>query len=129
MYAEILELVISSLEAEADSIDGYTIVDGIILNNYTRDEVLDIRHSSIDEVLKFLASVKQHTKFDYVKECLDSLGELVKAENLQIEFCQQLSDKDAEDAYSAFYHGHLAEPLLDREGMSNLRQMLTESCS
>ena len=129
MYAEILELVISSLEAEADSIDGYTIVDGIILNNYTRDEVLDIRHSSIDEVLNFLASVKQHTKFDYVKECLDSLGELVKAENLQIEFCQQLSDKDAEDAYSAFYHRYLAEPLLDREGMSNLRQMLTESCS
>ena len=127
MYAEILELVISSLESEADSIDGYTIVDGIILNNYTRDEVLDIRHSSIDEVLNFLASVKQHTKFDYVKECLDSLGELVKAENLQIEFCQQLSDKDAEDAYSAFYHGHLAEPL--SEGMSNLRQMLTESCS
>ena len=133
MYAEILELVISSLEAESDSIDGYTITDGVILNNYTKKEELDIRHSSITEVLNFLTSVKQRTKFDYVKECLTELGELVRQSNLQIEFRQQLSEKDVEDAYSAFYHKQLtAEPLLkhsDMEGMSNLRQMLSSSCS
>ena len=133
MYAEILELVISSLEAESDSIDGYTIVNGVILNNYTKEEVLDVRHSSIAKVLEFLSSVKQRTKFDYVKECLEELSELVRASNLQIKFRQQLSEKDVEDAYSAFYHKQLtAEPLLkhsDMEGMSNLRQMLSSSCS
>lgn len=122
--------MISSLEAESDGIDGYTIVDGVILNNYTRKEELDIRHSSIHEVLNFLSSVKKRTKFDYVKNCLDELGELVKAEHLHIEFRQQMSDKEAEDAYSVFYHAK--EPLVvsnDMEGMENLRQMLSSSCS
>lgn len=129
MYAEILELVISSLEAESDGIDGYTVVDGVILNNYTKKEELDIRHSSITEVLNFLSSVKKRTKFEYVRTCLDELGELVKAEHLHIEFRQQMSDKEAEDAYSVFYHEkeHLVAD--DMKGMENLRQMLTNSCS
>ena len=133
MYAEILELVISSLEAETDGIDGYTIVNGVILNNYTKEEVLDVRHSSIAKVLEFLSSVKQRTKFDYVKECLEELSELVRASNLQIEFRQQLSEKEVENAYSKFFEEHtVAEPLLkhsDTNGMSNLRQMLHSSCS
>lgn len=131
MYAEILELVISSLEAESDGIDGYTIADGVILNNYTRKEELDIRHSSITEVLNFLSSVKKRTKFDYVTECLETLGELVKAEGLQIEFRQQLSDKDVEDAYSAFYHETQQQQVVihnDMDGMDSLRQMLS-TCS
>ena len=130
MYAEILELVISSLEAESDGIDGYTIVDGVILNNYTKKEELNIRHSSITEVLNFLSSVKKRTKFNYVKDCIDELGELVKAEGLQIEFRQQLSDKDVEDAYSAFYHERQHQQVVvnDMEGMNSLRQMLS-TCS
>ena len=129
MYAEILELVISSLETESDGIDGYTIVDGVILNNYTKKEELDIRHSSITEVLNFLSSVKKRTKFEYVRTCLEELGELVKAEHLHIEFRQQMSDKEVEDAYSVFYHEkeHLVAD--DMKGMENLRQMLTNSCS
>ena len=129
MYAEILELVVNSLEAESDGIDGYTIVDGVILNNYTKKEELNIRHSSITEVLNFLSSVKKRTKFDYVKNCLDELSELVKAEGLQIEFRQQLSDKDVEDAYSAFFHEHKQVVIQnDTEGMNSLRQMLS-TCS
>ena len=131
MYAEILELVISSLEAESDGIDGYTIIDGVILNNYTKKEELNIRHSSITEVLNFLSSVKKRTKFDYVRGCIDELGELVKAEGLQIEFRQQLSDKDVEDAYSAFYHERQHQQVViqnDMEGMNSLRQMLS-TCS
>ena len=131
MYAEILELVISSLEAESDGIDGYTIVDGVILNNYTKKEELNIRHSSITEVLNFLSSVKKRTKFNYVKDCIDEVGKLVKAEGLQIEFRQQLSDKDVEDAYSAFFHEHKHQQVIlqnDMEGMNSLRQMLS-TCS
>ena len=131
MYAKILELVISSLETESDGIDGYTIVDGVILNNYTKKEELNIRHSSITEVLNFLSSVKKRTKFNYVKDCIDELGELVKAEGLQIEFRQQLSDKDVEDAYSAFYHERQHQQVViqnDMEGMNSLRQMLS-TCS
>ena len=131
MYAKILELVISSLETESDGIDGYTIVDGVILNNYTKKEELNIRHSSITEVLNFLSSVKKRTKFDYVRDCIDELGELVKAEGLQIEFRQQLSDKDVEDAYSAFYHERQHQQVViqnDMEGMNSLRQMLS-TCS
>ena len=120
MYAEILELVISSLESEWGSIDGYTISNGVITNNYTRKEELNIRHSSIQDVLNFLTSVRQQSKFEYVRECLDSLAELVKAENLNIEFRKHLHEGEIEDAYLCLQH-HKAPC----DGMAILRQMLT----
>ena len=120
MYTEILELVISSLESEWGSIDGYTISNGVITNNYTRKEELNIRHSSIQDVLNFLTSVRQQSKFEYVRECLDSLAELVKAENLNIEFRKHLHEGEIEDAYLGLQHHK--EPC---DGMAILRQMLT----
>ena len=123
MYAEILELVISSLESEWSGIDGYTISNGVITNNYTRKEELNIRHSSIQDVLNFLTSVKRQSKFEYVKDCLGSLAELVKSENLNIEFKKHLHEGEIEDAYIGLQH-HKEQC----DGMALLRQMLVGSC-
>lgn len=123
MYAEILELVISSLESEWSGIDGYTISNGVITNNYTRKEELNIRHSSIQDVLNFLTSVKLQSKFEYVKDCLDSLAELAKSENLNIEFRKHPHEGEIEDAYIGLQH-HKEQC----DGMALLRQMLVGSC-